>query len=165
MTTFTSAVQNQTARTANNMAAFKSTGNACTNLFFKIGASRGQDIIPDFVAAFVEDADKALRIAQWARDVRGGAGERELFRNIMKHLEITMGIGDPRFVNLLNKVSELGRWDDLFIFNNTETKNYVYSLVSNGLKAGIKAKFLLEKIDSMSEEEAEFELKNLHTCV
>lgn len=136
MTTFTSAVQNQTARTANNMAAFKSTGNACTNLFFKIGASRGQDIIPDFVAAFVEDADKALRIAQWARDVRGGAGERELFRNIMKHLEITMGIGDPRFVNLLNKVSELGRWDDLFIFNNTETKNYVYSLVKTALSNG-----------------------------
>lgn len=152
---FSEAVKNQFKRTENDMKAFKQTNNACVDLFVKIGASRGQNIIPQFVSAFVEDADKALRIAQWARDVRGGAGERELFRNIMRHLETTLGITDPRFVALLNKTSELGRWDDLFIFNNTETKNYVYSLVNNTLKAGIKAKFIFENLDNLSEKECE----------
>ena len=82
MNTFVSAVQNQSARTENGMRARKSTANACVDLFFKIGASRGKDITKDFVAAYVENKDIALRIAQWVRDVRGGAGEREIFRQI-----------------------------------------------------------------------------------
>lgn len=165
MNTFTSAVQNQSTRTENGMLARKSTLSACVDLFFKIGASRGMNVIPEFVSAFVEDSDKALRIAQWCRDVRSGAGERQIFRDIMLHLEQSLGVKDSRFVALLNKISELGRWDDLFIFNQPETKKVVYGLVSSALKTGIKAKFLLEKIDSMTEEEAEAELKNLRTCV
>ena len=62
MSTFAAAVQNQPARTTNGMVARKSTASACVDLFFKIGASRGKDIIPQFVAAYVEDPDLALRI-------------------------------------------------------------------------------------------------------
>lgn len=136
MTTLTSAIQNQSARTANDMKCFKGTGDDCVTLFYQIGASRGQDIIPQFVAAYAEDSEKALRIAQWARDVRGGTGERELFRNIMKYLETSLGPKDSRFIALLNKIPELGRWDDLYVFNQPETKKVVYEIVSNALKAG-----------------------------
>ena len=55
MSTFVEAVKNQGARTANGMKARKSTANACVDLFFKIGASRGKDITRDFAAAFAED--------------------------------------------------------------------------------------------------------------
>ncbi len=136
MNTFTAAVRNQSARTENGMLARKDTGSANVTLFFKIGASRGMNVIPEFVSAFVEDSDKALRIAQWCRDVRGGAGERQIFRDIMLHLEQSLGVKDSRFVALLNKTSELGRWDDLFIFTQPETKKVVYELVSNALKNG-----------------------------
>ena len=77
MSTFVEAVNNQEARTVNGMKARKSTANACVDLFYNIGASRGKNIIPAFTAAYVENSDLALRIVQWARDVRGGAGERE----------------------------------------------------------------------------------------
>ena len=160
MNTFTSAVQNQDERTENGMLARKSTLSACVDLFFKIGASRGQNIIPGFVSAFVEDSDKALRIAQWCRDVRGGAGERQIFRDIMQHLEQTLTVTDPRFVALLNKISELGRWNDLFIFEQPETKKVVYGLVSNALKDGIKAKEIMEKLNDMTEEQCQILLDN-----
>ena len=107
MNTFANAVINQEALTENGMKARASTASACVDLFFKIGAMRGQDPIPAFTAAFVEDAEVATRIALWARDVREGAGEREIFRKIMKHT-----------VNrhLIDKTPELGRWDDLLVF-------------------------------------------------
>jgi len=59
MSTFVEAVKNQSARTENGMRARQSTANACVDLFFKIGASRGKDITKDFVAAYVENKDVA----------------------------------------------------------------------------------------------------------
>ena len=78
--TFKNAVLNTEveARTWNGMKALKSSLSNTTDLFFKIGASRGKDISKQFEKAYHEDRELALRVAQWARDVRGGAGEREL---------------------------------------------------------------------------------------
>ena len=71
---FSEAVANQEARTENGMKALKSTANANVDLYFNIGASRGKNITSQFAAAMAEDRDLALRILQWARDVRGGCG-------------------------------------------------------------------------------------------
>ena len=70
MNTFVNAVVNQEARTENGMKARKSTASKLVDLFFKIGASRGKNIVGDFTSAFVEDKDVALRIAAWSRDAR-----------------------------------------------------------------------------------------------
>ncbi len=140
MSTFVEAVKNQGARTANGMKARKSTANACVDLFFKIGASRGKDITRDFAAAFAEDKDIALRIAQWARDARGGSGERKLFRDILVYLEKN----DPESAKaLVNKVPEIGRWDDLFVFKTKPLKSVAYTLLGDALRAknGLAAKW------------------------
>jgi len=138
MNAFVNAVANQEARTENGMKARKSTANACVDLFFKIGASRGKDITADFVAAYVENKDIALRIAQWVRDVRGGAGERELFRQILKYLDKH----DPDSAKaLLNKVPDIGRWDDIFVVETN--KPYAFTMLGNALreKNGLAAKW------------------------
>jgi hypothetical protein len=110
MNSFVNAVKNQEARTENGMKARKNTANSIVDLFYKIGASRGKDIVPDFAAAMVENPELAVRVALWARDARGGAGEREVFRQILGYLENTK----PDLVEkILPKVPELGRWDDL----------------------------------------------------
>ena len=112
MNTFVEAVANQEARTANGMKARKSTASAVVDLFYNIGASRGKNVIPGFIAALAENRDLALRVAAWSRDVRGGAGERQIFRDILVHLEKH----DPEAAKaLLAKVPELGRWDDLLL--------------------------------------------------
>ena len=60
MNTFVDAVVNQEARTENGMKARKSAANACVDLFYKAGASRGKNIVGEFVAALVEDEDIAI---------------------------------------------------------------------------------------------------------
>jgi hypothetical protein len=133
MTTFVQAVQNQSTRTANGMPARVSSANACVDLFYSIGASRGKNIIPAFTAAYVENADLALRIVQWARDVRGGSGERELFRQVLTHLENTNPQDAAR---LLAKVPEIGRFDDLLVFKSKPLKAQAYTLLGDALRSG-----------------------------
>lgn len=140
MTTFVEAVQSQEARTENGMKTLKSSTSACVDLFFKIGASRGKDILKDFVAAYVENRELALRIAQWARDVRGGSGERQLFKDILVHLEQR----DPEAAkSLLMKVPNIGRWDDIFVFQTPEMKSSAYAMLGDALreKNGLAAKW------------------------
>lgn len=111
MTTFAQAVNNQEARTENGMRAFAQTGDAVLNLFNKIGSARMIDIIPLFTAAFVENEELAIRVALWARDIRGGAGERKTFRSILNYLSKN----HPELAQrVMKRVPELGRWDDLF---------------------------------------------------
>jgi len=132
MNTFVEAIANQEARTANGMKARKSTTNALVDLFYNIGASRGKNIVPQFVAALTEDRELALRVALWARDARSGAGERQLFRDILVHLEKT----DPAAAErLMKRVPELGRFDDLFVFKTKEMKAKAYTLLGNELRA------------------------------
>jgi hypothetical protein len=144
MNAFVTAVANQEARTANGMKARKSTAKATVDLFYNIGASRGKNIVGDFTAAYVENSDVALRIAQWSRDVRGGAGERQLFRDILVHLEKR----DPdAALALLRKVPEVGRWDDIFVFTNPDLKSAAYTMLGDALRAknGLAAKWTPRK--------------------
>ena len=141
---FATAIGNQEARTQNGMKARASTANAGVDLFYTIGASRGKNIIPQFTAAYVENADLALRIVQWARDVRGGAGEREIFRQVLTHLEKTNPADAAR---LITKIPELGRFDDLLVFESKEMKATAYALLGDYLRQrnGLAAKWTPRK--------------------
>lgn len=133
MNTFVNAVKNQEARTANGMKARKSTTKATVDLFYNIGASRGKNIVPAFTAAYVENKELAMRIALWARDARGGAGERQVFRDILAHLE---KVDVDAAKALLTKVPELGRWDDIFAVTSPELKKIAYTMLGDALRAG-----------------------------
>ena len=138
MNTFVNAVVNQSARTTNGMKARQSTANAVTDLFFKIGAMRGKDVIPAWTAARVQNPDLATRVALWARDVRGGAGERKIFRDILVEMANSQ---DGRTYQVIQKVPELGRWDDLLVLVGTVYEKPAFEMIrmaledSNGLCA------------------------------
>ena len=69
--------------TENGAATYRTTGSDCLDLFAAAGALRRADdeeIIIRFVRAYTEDPDIAMRILFYARDVRGGLGERRIFR-------------------------------------------------------------------------------------
>lgn len=133
MNSFVNAVKNQEARTANGMKALKSTASNCTDLFFKIGASRGKNIVPDFTGAFVENRDYAIRIAQWARDVRQGAGERKIFRDILAKLVVT---DRDAALALMRKAPILGRWDDVLVLLGTELEHDAIAMIKGALDRG-----------------------------
>lgn len=100
-------------QTTNGMTAVKSSLNACVDLFSQIGSSRGRDMTQAFAKAFREDQNIAMRILQWSRDVRGGAGERDTFRKLL--VALAFNGHTEAVIRLIAKVPEIGRWDDLFV--------------------------------------------------
>jgi len=129
------------ARTENGMKARAGSGSSLVDLFYKIGASRGKDITSDFEKAFQADSDIAMKIALWSRDVRGGAGERQLFRDILLHLE---KLHPDMLEAVLPFVPEFGRWDDLLIFKTDKFKAQAYTMIGDALRDrnGLCAKWM-----------------------
>lgn len=132
MTSLFNAV-NQTGTTTNGMATNLSSLNKCVDLFFLIGASRGKNIIPEFVAAYAENRELAVRIMQWARDAREGAGERQIYRDLLAYL---IGREPETAKSLIKNVSVLGRWDDILLFLGTPLQNEALAEIKAALVAG-----------------------------
>ena len=75
--------------TENGAATYASTLSDCLDLFATIGAIRREPdkaIITRFSRAYAENADIAMKILFFGRDVRGGLGERRVFRVIVNWL-------------------------------------------------------------------------------
>jgi hypothetical protein len=139
-------VQPVIKRTNNGMRAFATTSNANVDLFGSIAAMRGKNVVPAFAAAYSENRDYALRIAQWARDVRGGAGERQIYRDILLWLEKS-DVQTLIDSHLLDNLPELGRFDDLLIFTDPRVKQKAYGLIAKALDSdnGLCAKWMPRK--------------------
>jgi hypothetical protein len=135
-----STVQMET-RTDNGMKTFDSSKNSLVDLFFTIGASRGKDLSKQFITALKQDETLALRLLMWARDVRGGAGERDVVRTILLNLEKNYPEALDR---VLPHLSEFGRWDDLLIFKTKSVKDKAFTLIGDALRErnGLAAKWM-----------------------
>lgn len=132
---------NANATTANGAVTNSSSLNKNVDLFFLAGASRGKDISPTFIGAMVEDSEVALRTLQWARDVRGGAGERDTFRNLLTHLVKN----EPQLASrILVKVPEVGRWDDILLVFGTPLERAALRMIASALNTqnGLCAKWM-----------------------
>lgn len=140
---FRDSIGNST-QTTNGMSALKSTGKALVDFFNAVGSSRGQDVSAKFDASFNEDPEMTLRALFWARDIRGGAGERETFRKLMAHLNKNNAELAQAVMHL---IPEYGRWDDLFVFMKTDNQNQALELIKNGLSEnnGLCAKWMPRK--------------------
>jgi hypothetical protein len=102
-------------------------------LFFVVGASRGQDISEKFIKAWQEDPRLSMKMLFWARDVRGGAGERDTFRKLMQVME---SIAPQSVLQVLPLISEYGRWDDLHVFKTVEVQSAALNLHASAIRAG-----------------------------
>lgn len=132
MNTFLNALENEenVSYTTNGAETFKSSKNKCLDLFFIIGSSRNAEIIDTFKSALQEDEDLAIRILLWSRDIRGGAGERENFRKVLKFLDIN----HPEILSkIIPIIPELGRWDDLFEIESLENRQSVFAFLESNL--------------------------------
>lgn len=146
MNTFANAVLNDslTARTANGMRAHATTSSAVLDLFGSIGSARGKDVSRQFMAAIGENEELAVRTLLWARDIRGGAGERQTFRNLLVQLEQV----NPQLAGrLIHKIPELGRWDDLFVLADPANRREAFAFIADALANGngLAAKWMPRK--------------------
>lgn len=134
-------------KTENGRKAYHSTTNFCLDLFYKIGASRGKDLTDLFIKALNEDAETALKIVLWVRDIRGGAGERKMYRDLISYA-IKMHYFSAEFAKKLALATvEVGRYDDLKIFFGTKYEYSAVSLWVNAIKSnnGLAAKWAPRK--------------------
>lgn len=114
---------NKTATTDNGAKAHYSSLSSNLDFFYLSGASRGKDIKQEFKAALAENPEIALRTLQWLRDIRGGSGERQLYRELVKVLHDSEFNRAP-LVQLFQKTPEIGRYDDLLWFAENLSEPY-----------------------------------------
>lgn len=102
--------------TENGAVTFTKSGSANLDFYAQAGAMRKNPTktLELFVRAFAEDRLTATRILFYLRDVRGGQGERDLFRTCLEWI----GTNEKEvFDKIVALVPEYGRWDDLFMDN------------------------------------------------
>lgn len=105
--------------TENGAVALRTTGNACLDLFGLVGSLRDVDdsrVKSLFSEAYKENPLFATKIVFYARDVRGGLGERKTFRTLIKY----MAENHPEsLVGNIDLIGFFGRYDDLYCLVGT----------------------------------------------
>lgn len=120
-------------KTENGADAKNTTDSALLDMFSTIGSMRTRledEIIQKFELAFQEDQLGAMRCLFYARDIRGGLGERRVFRVLLpyianKHLEA--------LANNICLIPEYGRFDDLYSLVGTGAEEIIWELIKEQL--------------------------------
>ena len=114
-------------RTENGAVALNTTGDARLDFFGTAGSLRGADkerITRLFSEAFKVDPLFATKIAFYARDVRGGLGERQTFRTILQF----MAEYHPEALRPnLDLIGVYGRYDDLYCLIGTPMEDEMWA--------------------------------------
>lgn len=106
-------------RTENGAVTLSSSGSDCLDLFASVGALRranDAEITARFLRAYLENPDLAMKTLFFARDIRGGLGERRVFRVILRWLAYNHGESVKKNLPM---IAEYGRFDDLLVLFGT----------------------------------------------
>lgn len=152
MNQFLNSLKNGVTYTENGALTLQSTNSKVLDFFSRAGAmrGRGEDALRLFFSALDENPLLAMKALFWLRDIRGGSGERDLFRHIVTRLAATNPSVIAKNISLF---AEYGRWDDLWGLLNTPLHNDAIALVKatltkdlesleNGGKVSLLAKWL-----------------------
>lgn len=132
--------QTNASVTENGMTGYKTTYHPLVDMNFKLASYRqltDTDIVKDFKSVLASaDAEYALKYLFMARDAREGLGERRFFRVCMKELLNTdFENKDAIVADLIQKqIVEFGRYDDLFVFMDTDYEDVMVNTILTQLK-------------------------------
>lgn len=132
MNTFTNAAKGQSniTYTEKGAVALKSTGSHLLDLFSQVGGMRLKtfdEVAVAFKNALSEDKLLATKMAFYARNVRGGLGERDTFRKMLVYL----AHAEPEVVKKnMEYIPFFGRWDDLYALVDTPVENEMWAYLS-----------------------------------
>ena len=127
------------AFTENGAVTNASSLSDCLDLFATVGAMRhasDDEISARFLRAYAENPDLALKTAFYARDIRGGLGERRVFRTILRWLTEHEAASLRR--NIAH-IAEFGRWDDLLCLIGTPCEADAIACIKSQLDADLAA--------------------------
>ena len=112
---------NKTTYTENGAITNQSTLNPVLDFFSMAAAMRGdkEGAVRLFSKACSFDQQLAIRALFYVRDIRGGQGERDIFRACIASLPVDVQAKIAKYV------SEYGRYDDLMYFKSYEIVNEI----------------------------------------
>lgn len=125
--------------TENGAVTLRSTKSDCLDLFATVGALRREsddEITVRFMRAFTEDRDTAMKLLFFARDIRGGLGERKVFRVILRWLAHNSA---ETVRKNLYYIAEYGRFDDLLVLFDTPVEKDMIGLIREQLYHDLEA--------------------------
>jgi len=125
--------------TENGAVTLRTTGSDCLDLFSTIGALRKadeNDIIERFIRAYCESPDTAMKILFYARDVRGGLGERRTFRILLRWLADNHSAS---VIKNIQYIPEFGRYDDLLELSGTACESEAVAFIKEQLEKDVEA--------------------------
>ncbi len=125
--------------TTNGAMAYSSSGDKCLDLFFIAGAMRYHDldrIHMKFVEAYRENPELAMKLLFYIRDIRGGLGEREIFRRLIRAVARKW---PESAVKNVRWIVEYGRWDDLICLMGTKAEKEAVRIIREQLEADLAA--------------------------
>lgn len=131
--------ENNLTYTENGALTHSTTENNCLDLFFRAGAMRNadeNDISKAVIRSYVEDPEKTMKIIFYARDIRGGLGERRFFRTAIKTLSIFAPDAVKRNIPYF---AEYGRYDDLVILLDTPCESEAVAEIKKQLDSDLEA--------------------------
>ena len=121
--------------TENGAVGYRTTGKELLDLNFAVASLRKMpdaEVAKRFGKAFCEDQVLAMKWLFYARDVRGGLGERRLFRVVLADL---VKSNPEMVIPVINLIPEYGRYDDLWcLLDDKDAANVIYQIVDNQLK-------------------------------
>ena len=148
--------------TENGAATHITTESDCLDLFATIGALRREsdsEIVTRFIRAYSENKDIAMKLLFFARDIRGGLGERRVFKVILNWL----ADNEPAAVRKnIAHVAEYGRYDDLLCLMDTACEKEMLDVLkaqfeadNEALKNGGEVSLLAKWLPSVNASSAE----------
>lgn len=124
--------------TENGAVTYSSTLSDCLDLFATVGALRREseeEIVSRFMRAYTENKDVAMKLLFFARDIRGGLGERRVFRTIIRWLSCNE---TESLRKNLHYIAEYGRFDDLMILFSTPLEKDMLEYIKTQLYKDIE---------------------------
>lgn len=125
-------------KTENGADARFSTGSKVLDMYGTIGALRNRseyEIVEKFKASWNEDALLTLKMAFYARNIRGGLGERDTARICLRW--VAQNYPETMVKNFENVV-KFGRADDLYTFIDTPIEKDMWAFIKATLYKDIE---------------------------
>ncbi|MCM1440464.1 MAG: DUF2828 domain-containing protein [Roseburia sp.] len=125
-------------RTENGAVALNTTSDARLDLFSTIGSLREADttrVQSLFAEAYCQEPLFATKILFYARDIRGGLGERKTFRTLLRYAaEYHPEAIRPN----LDLIGVFGRYDDLYVLIGTPLENDMWAAMKKQFTEDLK---------------------------
>lgn len=124
--------------TENGAVGYKSSGHALADINYMTSSLRQKndnELIDMFKAAYYESPIYAWKWLFFLRDIRGGMGERDTFRRIIKHMA---DFRPHEMALFIPYIAEYGRYDDTWVLLDTQLNSLVIKMINAQLQEDIK---------------------------